>query len=138
MRKLTPYLAFDGQCETALNFYSDCLNGEVKSLQRYGETPEMQATDDQKNYVLHADFTAGELSFMAADSYMPTTPGGQVTLCLELTEADAPDELWARLTNGGSITNPLAMAFWGARFGEFTDKFGIQWMIIVAQVPLAV
>jgi PhnB protein len=137
MKKLTPYLSFDGQCEAALNFYRDCLNGEIKSLQRYGEAPEMQAPDERKNHVLHADFAADGLSFMAADSYMPPTSGGQVTLCLELTEADAPDELWAKLTDGGTVTNPLAMAFWGARFGEFTDKFGIQWMMIVEKAEEA-
>ena len=26
------------------------------------------------------------------------------------------------------ITLPLENTFWGARFGMFTDRFGVQWM----------
>jgi uncharacterized glyoxalase superfamily protein PhnB len=30
---------------------------------------------------------------------------------------------------GGNVTMPLAETFWGAYFGMFTDRFGINWMI---------
>ena len=29
---------------------------------------------------------------------------------------------------GGKITMPLQDTFWGARFGMFTDRFGVKWM----------
>ncbi len=33
------------------------------------------------------------------------------------------------LSTGGQIGMPLAKMFWGALFGFFTDKFGVQWMV---------
>jgi len=32
------------------------------------------------------------------------------------------------LSEGGSVTMPLADMFFGAYFGECVDKFGINWM----------
>ena len=39
------------------------------------------------------------------------------------------DEVFARLSEGGSATFPMQETFWGAYFGKWTDKFGIRWMI---------
>jgi len=44
------------------------------------------------------------------------------------SEAEA-DQLFNSLSVGGKISVPISKAFWGAYFGMFTDKFGIQWMI---------
>jgi len=30
---------------------------------------------------------------------------------------------------GGKVEVPLDKAFWGAWFGMFTDKYGIDWMV---------
>jgi PhnB protein len=38
------------------------------------------------------------------------------------------DRAWARLSEGGTVRLPLHEAFWGARFGILTDRFGVQWM----------
>ncbi|MNS18126.1 hypothetical protein D3C72_498150 [compost metagenome] len=38
-------------------------------------------------------------------------------------------DLFAKLSEGGKIQMPLDDMFWGALYGMFTDKFGIQWMI---------
>ncbi len=39
------------------------------------------------------------------------------------------EKLFNGLSKGGKVTMTLADTFWGAYFGQFTDKFGIQWMI---------
>ena len=33
------------------------------------------------------------------------------------------------LSAGGKIEMPLQDMFWGAYYGSFTDKFGVQWMV---------
>ena len=42
MAQLNPYLNFDRNCREAMNFYKDCLGGEL-FLQTVGEMPEMAA-----------------------------------------------------------------------------------------------
>ena len=55
---------------------------------------------------------------------------GIIFLCHFHPQSEAQaDELFAKLSEGGTVTMPLAKAFWGAYFGMFTDKYGIQWLI---------
>ena len=44
MARLNPYLNFDNNCREAMNFYKDCLGGEL-FLQTVSELPEMAATN---------------------------------------------------------------------------------------------
>ena len=39
------------------------------------------------------------------------------------------DRLFNALSAGGKVEMPLEKQFWGAYFGVFADKFGIQWML---------
>ena len=39
---------------------------------------------------------------------------------------------WQKLGEGGTITEPLATAPWGASFGMFTDRFGVNWLVNIA------
>jgi PhnB protein len=42
------------------------------------------------------------------------------------------DNLFAKLSKDGKIEMPMQDMFWGDYFGSFTDKYGIQWMLIFA------
>jgi PhnB protein len=37
--------------------------------------------------------------------------------------------LFAALSAGGNVEQPLQEMFWGDYFGTLVDKFGVQWMI---------
>ena len=37
--QLEPYLFFHGRCEEALNFYKECLGGEITELSRFAGSP---------------------------------------------------------------------------------------------------
>jgi PhnB protein len=39
MLGVKPYLAFGGNCEEAINFYKECLGGEILYIGRYGDSP---------------------------------------------------------------------------------------------------
>jgi PhnB protein len=66
--QLEPYLFFHGRCEEALNFYKDCLRGEISELNRFAGSPmESEVSSDYKNKIMHASFVAGDVKFMASD-----------------------------------------------------------------------
>ncbi len=48
-------------------------------------------------------------------------------LLIESDDADAARALFEALSAGGRVTVPFAKQFWGDRYGNFTDKFGVQW-----------
>jgi PhnB protein len=39
------------------------------------------------------------------------------------------DNAFAALSEGGSVTMPIAETFWSPRFGMCVDRFGIPWMV---------
>ena len=50
---------------------------------------------------------------------------------IELNNADAAAALFDRMSDGGRVTVTLKSQFWGEIYGNFTDRFGVQWAIIV-------
>ena len=54
---------------------------------------------------------------------------------LSVTAANAAeaDKLFAALGEGGQVQMPIGKTFFSPRFGMVADKFGVGWMVIVAQ-----
>ena len=128
--KLITYLTFAGNCEEALNFYKETLGGEVLQLSRMGEG-QMEVPESVKGKVMHARLKIGENILYMSDNFDPSSvkQGNNVSLSLDMDNLAQTESLFNKLSAGGTITQPLQDTFWGARFGMFTDKFGIHWMM---------
>ncbi len=126
---LNPYLTFNGNCAEAMRFYKDALNAKLE-MQTFGESP-TEVPPEAKEKIMHASlyFESGVL--MASDSMpdRPAKPGNNVNLSIGLNDEAEADRLFATLSKGGTVTMPYEKTFWGAKFGMFTDQFGIHWMI---------
>jgi PhnB protein len=132
--QLEPYLFFHGRCEDALNFYRDCLAGEIKELNRFAGSPmDEQTPDDYKDKIMHASFVAGDVKFMASDGRPGAPPDGEDDIALSLATSDSSEgeRVFNALAAGGNVTMPLGEQFWGGKFGALTDQFGVQWMISI-------
>lgn len=130
MKSLNVYLFFAGRCEEALTFYKECLGGEVISMQTFGDGP-MKVDESQKDKVMHAEFRADDIFFMASDGMGDgeKIDGNSVTLSINLDDETEQEKIFKKLSDGGEVTMELQDTFWGARFGQLTDKFGINWML---------
>jgi PhnB protein len=130
MKGFNPYLSFDGNCREALEYYKQCFNGEIVSMQTFGDSP-MPAEGDLKNRIMHSIFKAGSIYFMASDSApgQPVKSGNNVTLNIDFEDPVMQEKVFSKLAAGGRINMPLQETFWGAKFGMLTDKFGINWMV---------
>lgn len=130
---LSPYLTFNGTCRDAMQFYQSCMGGNLK-MQSFGETP-MPCPPEQKNKIMHAMFQNDALSFMASDAMpgMPLVMGNNIHMSIAGTDAARLTDLFTKLSTGGTVDMPLGKQFWGDTFGMFTDKFGIHWMVNIAQ-----
>jgi PhnB protein len=71
---------------------------------------------------------------MASDGMCGGTPtfDGFALTYNAATEAEA-DRAFAALSQGGKVTMPLGKTFFSPKFGMCSDKFGVGWMVIVAQ-----
>lgn len=130
MKKLDIYLFFGGRCEEALNFYKECIGGEIVSMKTFGDAPG-DPDPAMQDKIMHAEFRADEVYFMASDGMgdEQMDPGNAFTLSINLDDAAEQEQIFKKLAEGGEVTMELQDTFWGARYGQLTDKFGIQWML---------
>ena len=71
---------------------------------------------------------------MASDGHAKGNPdfkGFSLTITAK-TEAEA-DKLFGALSEGGQVQLPLTKTFFSPKFGMCADKFGVGWMVMVAQ-----
>lgn len=67
MADINTYLTFSGNCREAMNFYKQCLNGEL-TFQTIGESPMAKKMPPQmKDSILHATLTNDRLTLMGSD-----------------------------------------------------------------------
>jgi PhnB protein len=129
--EINSYLTFNGNCREAMMFYKNCLGGELV-FQTIGESPisdKMPAK--MKNYILHSTLKKDKLVLLASDmaSEKGLIKGNAVSLMLDCNSEAEIKEYYKKLSEGGEQTHPLENTFWGALFGNLTDKFGNNWLL---------
>ena len=87
--------------------------------------PEAQA------FILHASLTNGALTILASDMVAERglEVGNAVSLMLDCSSEEEIRRLYYLLSDGGQRTHPLEQTFWGALFGNLTDKYGNHWLL---------
>lgn len=63
------------------------------------------------------------------ESMPQVTFGTNSSICISPESEEEAKKVFDSLSAGGQIGMPLEKMFWGALFGFFTDKFGVQWMV---------
>lgn len=129
--KLNPYLNFNGEAAEALAFYKDSLDGEVTDLRHWRDMPGADPAAETSKLVMHSELKLGGGLVMISDSG-PDCPGpersGNASVCLHYEDVPAMEAAFEKMSAGGKVDCPMGDAFWGARFGALTDKFGVSWM----------
>ena len=149
MASINPYLTFAGNCEEAFHFYKSVFGGEFAYFGRFKEMPPMEGSEDcgpmsdeDGNKVMHVSLPISkETVLMGSDSSeawgQVTVQGNNFSVSINTDSTQEADRLFNGLSAGGQITMPLQKTFWGAYFGMFTDKFGIQWMVNFDENPMS-
>ena len=105
---------------------------------RMGDLPPQEGMpplpEGDKNLVMHVELaiTAGH-KLLGTDSPesmgFTLVKGNNVHISLNPDTRKETKRLFDELSKGGVVTMPLQDMFWGAYYGSFTDKFGINWMV---------
>jgi PhnB protein len=136
--QVQPYLFFDGRCEEAVEFYRRTLGAEVIMLLRFKDSPEPpqpgMVPPGAENKVMHMAMRIGETTVNASDGRCMGKPSFQgFSLSLTVPSEAEAERLFAALGEGGQVQMPLTKTFFSPRFGMVADRFGVSWMILVAQ-----
>jgi PhnB protein len=135
-----PYLMFGGRCEEALEFYRRAVGAEIVKVMLFKDSPQPPPPGvlqpGFENKVMHSSFRIGKSEIMASDgcSQGSTFSGFSLSLAVK-AEAEA-DRYFNALAEGGQVKMPLGKTFWSPRFGMLTDRFGVDWMVIVVTEPI--
>ena len=135
MATMNPYLNFDGNAEEAFNFYKSVIGGEFSNVQKFKDMPgseKMSAEDANKIMHIALPLSNGH-TLMASDTIksmgQALKVGNNVYINLSPDSEEEADRLFNGLSAGGKVEMALQKTFWGAYYGSFADKYGVQWMI---------
>ena len=130
MAQLIPYLNFNGKCRQAMTFYKACLGGEL-TLVKISESPmAAQMPSEMGALILHSQLTTKNGIILRGSDMMGKNlvNGNAIMLCIDCHTDKETTTIFSKLSAGGHIITPLHQTFWGATYGELTDKFGFIWM----------
>jgi len=139
MARTSTYLNFAGNTEEAFNFYKSVFGTDfVAEIARFGDIPAQEGqpamSDDDKQLVMNVQLPIlGGHLLMGTDAPesmgFTLNQGNNVYICLDPDTRAQADTLFAALSAGGKVEQPLEEMFWGDYFGSLVDRFGVQWMI---------
>ena len=132
---MNPYLNFDGKAEEAFNFYKSVFGGEFTGVHKMSDIPGSDKfPENEKNRITHIALPIDGHTVLMASDTMPSMgqtvrEGNNVHISLHPESREEAERLFNGLSAGGKVEMPLQDTFWGAYYGSFKDKFGIQWMV---------
>lgn len=116
MKKITPFLWFDGKAEEAANFYTSIFkDSKIENIKRYG-----QAGPGEEGSVMYVSFEINgqELIAFNGGPIFSFTPA--ISLFVNCTSQEEIDDYWEKLSEGGQTE----------RCGWLKDKYGLSWQIV--------
>lgn len=144
MATVNVYLTFNGNCEEAFNFYKSVFGGEFPYIGKFKDMPPQPGQppmpDEMGNRIMHVSLPVSkETMLMGSDTggewASNYKEGNNFSISINAGSKEEADKLFNGLSAGGKVTMPMNKTFWGAYFGMFTDKFGINWMVNFDEQP---
>jgi PhnB protein len=135
MALINPHINFNGNAEEAFNFYKSVFGGEFAKIIRFKDIPDLEpaVSENEANKIMHIALPIGKSMLMAND--VPEIMGrvneneSRSKIYVSAESREEADRLFKGLSAAGSIEAPIGDSPWGAYFGMFRDKFGIEWMV---------
>ncbi|RUR01121.1 VOC family protein [Labedella endophytica] len=121
------YLSFPGTAAEALGFYARAFDAEVE-LHTFDE---FGRTDGPADAIAHG-VLSGPVGLFASDTAGDEEPvsmtGVSVTL-LGTADGETLTRWFERLSDGGTVLDPLQKRPWGATDGQVRDRYGVRWLV---------
>jgi len=118
---LVAYLCVEG-AQKAAQFYQQAFAADLAFIQ----------PPDEKGRTMHVHLYVNDASVMLSDPYPdhghPYEPAAGFSLMLPVCDVDA---WWQRAVDAGCTPSmPPQDMFWGDRYGQCKDPFGVTWAMV--------
>ena len=123
MHKISPFLWFDKEAREAAELYTQAFKDS-----KIGDTTTLIDTPSGTVEIISAELAGQDFSLMSAGPLFKFTPAVSFLVALR-TKGDA-DELWERLSVGGTALMPLGVYPFSERYGWVQDRYGLSWQVM--------
>ncbi|WP_310831045.1 VOC family protein [Paenibacillus pedocola] len=132
--EVNPFILLEGTAREAVSFYQESLDAKLLFMQTVGEgpqNPEAPMSDEEKARIAHSVLKIGETTMFMADLEPGQTrqTGNGLNLCISTDTAEASEQLYNTLKEGGQVDIELGPAYFSPAYGMVTDKFGVTFQI---------
>lgn len=135
MALIHPHINFNGNAEEAFGFYKSVFGGEFSKIIRFKDITgsDYPGEESELNKLMHISLPIGNSMLIAND--VPGFMGpvneneNRSKISIRAESREEADKLFCGLSDGGSVEVPMDESPWGAYFGMFRDKYGIEWII---------
>ena len=124
---LIPTIHFAGNCDEVIAFYKDAVGANVKAV-HYVE-------DVASNFVGHSEVEIFGCTVALTDGCDTAPACANHTFTVFLDSAEQVTDIFNKLADGGTVTEPLGQQFWAELCGHVTDRFGVNWHICTKSMP---
>lgn len=136
MAHINPYIHFNGNAEEAFTFYKSVFGGEFAKVLRYKDLSgtEFPVPENDANRIMHIALPISKSNSLMGSDVLEmmghvTENDNRNTISISADSREEADKLFNGLSAGGKIEMPIANGPFGAYFGMFADKYGIEWMV---------
>jgi predicted 3-demethylubiquinone-9 3-methyltransferase (glyoxalase superfamily) len=138
MQRIVPNIWFDHNAAEAAEFYTSVFpDARIVETVRYPTEglPDFQA--DLAGDVLTVEFEVGGYRLIGINAGPEFTPNPSVSFFVNFDPSVDPDaerhldELWARLSDGGTALMPLQAYDFSPHYGWIQDKYHVSWQLML-------
>ena len=136
MAQINPHINFNGNAEEAFTFYKSVFGGEFTKLMRYKDlsSDKFPVASNDANRLMYVALPIDKSNVLLGSDVLEvmgrvTENDNRNTISISAESRQEADRLFNSLSVDGKVEMPMADGPFGAYFGMFTDKYGIQWMM---------
>jgi len=129
-KKIIPNLWFNKDAEEAVHFYTTVFNrGKILSKTHYTEAGR-DVHGMEAGTVLTIEFMIEDTTFSALNGGPTFTFTPAISFIVSCPSVEEVNEMWEKLSKGGTTLMPLNSYPFSERYGWIQDKYGLSWQVI--------
>ena len=132
-QRIIPFLWFDDQAEVAVNYYVGLFRkSKIGNITRYTKATE-EVSGKAEGAIMTVEFEIEGESFTALNGGPQFSFTPAVSLFVSCETEDEIDQLFEKLSDGGTALMPLEKYPFSERFGWVNDRYGVSWQLNLAR-----
>lgn len=133
-QKLTPFLWFEDQAMEAVEFYTSVFRNSRILKQTYYTSEGFEFHGKPEGTLMTVDFELEGQKFAALNGTAEFKFTPAISFFVVLENEQEVNQVWQKLSEGGSIFWDLDKYDWSEKYGWVQDRFGLSWQISLGKV----